>query len=64
MIDQWALNKEFGDRVLAALRGKDLISDEDALQILSQKHTGFNVWLGDPFEDAESDKFVARLVPP
>ena len=62
VIDQGALNKAFGDRVLAALRGKDLISDEDAAQILSQKHSGFNVWLGDPFEDSESDKFVARYI--
>jgi hypothetical protein len=32
------------------------------VQILSQDHTGFNVWLGDPFHDKESEQFVARYI--
>ncbi len=31
-------------------------------QVLSQEHTGFSVWMGDPFQDEQSDKFVARYV--
>jgi hypothetical protein len=31
-------------------------------QILSQDHTGFGVWLGDPFHDKESEQFVARYI--
>ena len=31
-------------------------------QVLSQDHTGFSVWMGDPFQDEQSDKFVARYV--
>jgi len=61
-IDQALLTERFGERVLATLRGEDLISDNDVAQILSQEHTGFSVWLGDPFEDAESDRFVARYI--
>jgi hypothetical protein len=45
VIDQGALHKVFGDRVLAELRDRDLITDKDVTQIVSQKHTGFNVWL-------------------
>ena len=62
VIDQGALIHEFSDRVLYALRDKSLVSDEDVAQILSQEHSGFNVWLGDPFQDSESDKFVARYI--
>ena len=31
-------------------------------QILSQEHTGFGVWFGDPFHDKESEQFVARYI--
>ena len=62
VIDQGALVNAFGDRVLEELRDRDLITDEDVTQIVSQKHTGFNVWLGDTFEDAESERFVARYI--
>ena len=27
-----------------------------------QDHTGFGVWLGDPFHDKESEQFVARYI--
>ena len=61
-IDLEAVTRAFADRVLASLSGKELISDEDVAQILSQEHTGFHVWLGEPFQDAESERFVARYV--
>jgi hypothetical protein len=32
------------------------------VQILSQDHTGFGVWMGDPFHDKESEQFVARYI--
>jgi hypothetical protein len=32
------------------------------VQILSEDHTGFGVWLGDPFHDKESEQFVARYI--
>jgi hypothetical protein len=56
------LNQRFTDHVLAALHKKELITDETVAQILSQLHTGFSVWLGEPFQDEESDKFVARYI--
>jgi hypothetical protein len=34
----------------------------DVAQILFQDHTGFGVWLGDPFHDKESEQFVARYI--
>jgi len=48
--------------VLSSLSDKQLLDDADIAQILSQKHSGFDVWLGDPFQDAESEKFVARYI--
>jgi len=41
---------------------RELITDEVMGQVLSQQHSGFSVWMGEPFEDEESDKFVARYV--
>ncbi len=52
----------FAERVLAQLHKRELISDEDVAQILSQDHTGFGAWLGDPFHDKESEQFVARYI--
>jgi hypothetical protein len=57
-----AIEQAFAERVLAQLHKQELISDEDVVQILSQDHTGFGVWLGDPFQDKESEKFVARYI--
>jgi len=57
--------------VLSVLRDKQLISDDDVAQILGQEHSGFNVWprpelgrtvRGDPFQNAESERFVARYI--
>ena len=61
-IDSDKLCESFSDHVLAALHKKELISDEVVAQILSQKHTGFSAWVGEPFQDEESDKFVARYI--
>ncbi len=47
---------------MAALQGQGLITAEDTAQVLSQEHTGFSVWLGDPFNDKERELFVARYI--
>lgn len=46
--------------MLAQLHKRELLTDPTVAQILSQDHTGFGVWLGDPFHDKESEQFVAR----
>jgi len=61
-LEQGRLTERFGEAVLCSLAKEQLISDNDVVQILSQEHTGLNVWLGDPFQDEQSEKFVARLV--
>lgn len=57
-----AIEEAFAERVLAQLHKRELISDDDVAQILSQDHTGFGVWMGDPFHDKESEQFVARYI--
>ena len=59
-VDLKATEEAFAERVLAQLHKRELISDDDVAQILSQDHTGLGVWLGDPFHDKESEQFVAR----
>ena len=61
-LDCERLNSSFSDRVLSALHKRELISDEVTTQIMSQQHTGFSVWVGEPFEDSESKHFVARYI--
>ena len=61
-VDLKATEEAFAERVLAQLHKRELISDDDVAQILSQDHTGFGVWLGDPFHDKESEQFVARYI--
>ncbi len=61
-VDLKAIEEAFAERVLAQLHKRELISDDDVAQILSQDHTGFGVWLGDPFHDKESEQFVARYI--
>ena len=61
-IDLGKLNLSFAGRVLAEFHKRELISEEDVAQILSQEHTGFSVWLGDAFEDKERTLFVARYI--
>ncbi len=36
-------------QVLAQLHKRELITDDDVGQMLSQDYTGFGVWFGDPF---------------
>ena len=61
-LDLKPIEEAFAERVLAQLHKRELISDEDVAQILSQDHTGFGVWMGDPFHDKESEQFVARYI--
>jgi hypothetical protein len=48
--------------VLAELVTRGLITDDDVAQILAQEHTGFGAWVGEPFEEANRTKFVARYI--
>jgi hypothetical protein len=57
-----ATEDTFAERVLAQLHKRELITDDDVAQILSQDHTGFGVWMGDSFHDKESEQFVARYI--
>ncbi len=57
-----ALQDRFAERVLAEFANRELITDDVMSQILSQEHSGFSAWFGDPFHDAESEHFVARYV--
>ena len=61
-IDSGALTRRFQDEFLAALRIQELISDDDVHQILSQEHSGFSVWLGEPFLEEERTRFLARYI--
>jgi hypothetical protein len=56
------LTKRFAERVLAALESRNLIDAATTAQILSQKYSGFSVWLGEPFKDKERELFVARYI--
>ena len=61
-LDLKALTQAFSERVLAQLHKRELITDDIVAQILSQDHSGFGVWMGDPFHDKESEQFVARYI--
>ena len=61
-VDLKAIEDAFAETTLAQLHKQELISDDDVAQILSQDHTGFGVWLGDPFHDKESEQFIARYI--
>ena len=61
-VDLKAIEEAFAEQVLAQLHKRELLTDDDVAQILSQDHTGFGVWLGDPFHDKESEQFVARYI--
>ena len=41
---------------------KELFNDRDVAQILSQEHTRFSFWVGDPFVDPERALFVGRYI--
>ena len=51
-------------KVLSELKAKDLITDTAIAQLLSQSHTGFSAWMGDPIEpgDGERRLFVSRYI--
>lgn len=61
-INQAKLTEHFGERVLSGLHTAELIDDSVVSQILSQVHSGFSVWLGEPFQDKDSKHFVARYI--
>jgi hypothetical protein len=61
-IDTDPLSQHFESGVLAALVTRGLITDDDVAQILAQQHSGFGAWVGEPFEEAERTKFVARYI--
>ncbi len=61
-MNEEALNKRFGELCDNGFLKECLIEESDAAQILSQKHTGISVWVGEPFQDSESSKFVARYI--
>ena len=48
--------------MLAQLHKRELLTNDAVAQILSQDHTGFGVWMGDPLHDKESEQFVARYI--
>ena len=61
-INLHAITETFQNLVLSSLHKLELIDDGAIDQILSQEHTGFSVWLGEPFHDSDSKKFVARYI--
>lgn len=61
-INLHAITETFQNLVLSSLHKLELIDDGAIDQILSQEHTGFSVWVGEPFHDTDSKKFVARYI--
>lgn len=61
-IDSERIAAHFRDRVLAELVTRGLITDEVPAQILSQEHSGFGAWVGDPFTEEDRTRFVARYI--
>jgi hypothetical protein len=57
-----AITERFCELVLSAFCKRELISDDVMSQILSQEHSGFSVWVGEPFQDADSKHFVSRYI--
>ncbi len=47
-VDLEAIQEAFAKRILTQLHKRELITDDDVAQILSQDHTGFGVWMGTP----------------
>ena len=56
------ITERFCELVLSKFCKLELISDDVMSQILSQEHSGFSVWVGEPFQDAESKHFVSRYI--
>jgi hypothetical protein len=61
-INQAAIQDRFSELVLSEFAKRELITDNVMSQILSQEHTGFSFWVGEPFSDEQSEKFVARYI--
>ena len=61
-LDLQKLTAAFTDKLLALLVKQELLTDDIVSQILSQEHSGFSVWLGEPFQDQDSAQFVARYI--
>jgi hypothetical protein len=61
-ISTTAITERFCELVLSRFSKLELISDDVMSQILSQEHSGFSVWIGEPFQDAESKHFVSRYI--
>ncbi|MCB0332126.1 MAG: transposase zinc-binding domain-containing protein [Bdellovibrionales bacterium] len=61
-IDCEQIQQRFSELVLSEFSKKELIDDGVMSQILSQEYSGFSFWCGDAFDDAESERFVARYV--
>jgi len=57
-----ALSRSLATYVLTELVKRELITEELKEQVLSQEHTGFNFWFGEPFSDKERKLFVARYI--
>jgi len=56
-----AIQNRFTELVLSAFTMKELITDELMNQLLSQEYTGFSVWVGDAFEDKDSEHFLQAM---
>ncbi len=61
-IDTKRLAAHFCDRVLVELLSWGLITDEVPAQILSQEHSGLGAWVGEPFEEPDLTRLVARYI--
>jgi hypothetical protein len=61
-IDTERMAEHLRDRVLAELVTRGLITDEVPAQILSQEHSGFGAWVGDPFTEEGRTRFLARYI--
>ncbi len=61
-VDTDVLSQHFENEVLAELVTRGLITDDDVAQILAQEHSGFGAWVGEPFDEADRTKFVARYI--
>ena len=53
-------------KLLAALKELGLVTESIVAQILSQPHTGFSVWIGEPVPptDVEQRLFLSRYIDP
>lgn len=63
-IELGEITRKFSELALSALCKEELLTDEAMSQILSQEHSGFSVWFGEPFDDAEEEHLlVSNMLP-